>query len=426
MKFLRPIVLIITMFCMVNLYSQDVESFILKAPEKPFYSIKKIGVLEFECTNNRGMNTVITNFIVSDLLDQYRGIYDKESKYWGLKKGKEGQTFVKGVKTDFYQIIERDQLKKILKEQRLSLSGAIDESSAAEVGRVLGLDLILMGNVSYSSVDEKGSSLLGLASSSGSNCLTRKVNAKGTLKMVSVQTAQIVGTKSAETELKIYKCDDQRSGIPKPEVMAETCMKQIAREFTDYFAPGYQYIEYEFEKIKLKEFKSKGKEAMGFVEKGDLDRAFPIVYAMFEADSYNPKAAYNLGILYEMVGSYIDAFEYYGIAYELDYTNDRYAQATKRAKAGVGLNEYLEDIGRPVKPYTFTGGGVADVLADRLQVRGSSSERIEVYELPDKSSEVVAKVPGGLEFMVIEKNGQYYKVQLRGTKTGYIHKSDLK
>ena len=426
MKYLKLVICLLSIINVSIIQSQDVESFILKAPEKPFYTIKKIGILEFECSNNRHMNTIVTNFIVTDLLDQFRGIYDKESKYWGLKKGKEGQTFIKGVKTDFYQIIERDQLQKVLKEQRLSLSGAIDEGSAAEVGRLLGLDIIIMGTVSYSSVDEKGSSLLGLASSSGSNCLTIKVVAKGTMKMVSVETAQIVGTKSAENELKIYKCDDQRSGIPRPEIMAETCMKELAREFTDYFAPGYQYIEYEFEKIKLKEFKSKGKEAMGYVENGDLDRAFPIVYAMFEADSYNPKAAYNLGILYEMVGSYPDAYEYYNIAYELDYKNDRYAQAAKRAKAGIGLNEYLEDIGRPVEPYTFTGGGSAGALADRVKIKGSSSDRTDVYELPDRSSSVVAKVPGELEFNVIKKSGPFYKIQLRGTKTGFVHKSDVK
>ena len=426
MKYLKLVICLLSIINVSIIQSQDVESFILKAPEKPFYTIKKIGILEFECSNNRHMNTIVTNFIVTDLLDQFRGIYDKESKYWGLKKGKEGQTFIKGVKTDFYQIIERDQLQKVLKEQRLSLSGAIDEGSAAEVGRLLGLDIIIMGTVSYSSVDEKGSSLLGLASSSGSNCLTIKVVAKGTMKMVSVETAQIVGTKSAENELKIYKCDDQRSGIPRPEIMAETCMKELAREFTDYFAPGYQYIEYEFEKIKLKEFKSKGKEAMGYVENGDLDRAFPIVYAMFEADSYNPKAAYNLGILYEMVGSYPDAYEYYNIAYELDYKNDRYAQAAKRAKAGIGLNEYLEDICRPVEPYTFTGGGSAGALADRVKIKGSSSDRTDVYELPDRSSSVVAKVPGELEFNVIKKSGPFYKIQLRGTKTGFVHKSDVK
>lgn len=420
--------LITTLFVLIYSvsFSQDIECFILKSPEKPFYTVNKIGILEIECKNNRRLNSFVTNLVVTDLLDQYRGIYDKESKYWGLKKGKEGQTFVKGVKTDFYSIIERDQLQKVLKEQRLSLSGAIDESSAAEVGKILGLDIIIMGEVSYSSVDEKGSSLLGLASSSGSNCLTRKVTARGTMKMVSVETAEIIGTKTAEEVYSIYKCDDQRSAIPKADEMAKTCMYKIARQFTDYFAPGYQHIAYDFERIKNRALKSQGKEALGFVEKGDLDHAFPLVYAMFEADSYNPKAAYNLAVLYEMVGSYPDALEYYNIAYELDYTNEMYAESVKRAKAGVALNQYLEDIGRPVQPYTFMNTGAADVLAERVQVKGSSGDRVDVYELPDSKSGVVAKVPGGLEFKVIEKNGNYYKIQLRGTKTGFVHKSDVK
>ncbi len=425
---MRLSIFILSILCVINfsLSAQDIETFILKAPEKPFYTVKKIGVLEFDCTNNRRMNVMVTDFLVSDLLDQYRGIYDKESKFWGLKKGKEGQTFIKGVKTDFYQVIERDQLQKVLKEQRLSLSGAIDESSAAEVGKILGLDVIIMGEVSYSSVDEKGSSLLGLASSSGSNCLTRKVTARGTMKMVSVETAEIIGTKTAEAVYSLYKCDDQRSAIPRADEMAKTCMYNIARQFTDYFAPGYQLISYDFERIKNKALKSQGKEALGFIEKGDIDHAFPLVYAMFEADSYNPKAAYNLAVLYEMVGSYPDALEYYNIAYELDYTNEVYAESVKRAKAGVALNQYLEDIGRPVQPYTFMESGAADILAERIEIKGNSGDRVEVYELPDSKSGIVAKVPGGLEFKVIEKSGNFYKIQLRGTKTGFVHKSDVK
>ncbi len=409
---------IFAMLFAFNISAQDVECFILKAPDKPFYTIKKIGVLEFECTNNRYLNKIITDFMVADLLDQSRGIYDKTSKYWGLQKGKEGQTFVKGVKTDFYQVIERDQLQKVLKEQRLSLSGALDEGSAAEVGRLLGLDVIIMGSVSYSGTDER--------TGTEYPCLKRTVTAKGTMKMVSVETAQIVGTKSAKATVYMKKCTDARSSIPSQNVMAESAMKNLVRKFSDYFAPGYQYIEYKFEKVKLKEFKAKSKEAMNFIENGDLDRAFPIAYAMFEADSYNPKAAYNLGIIYEMVGSNIDALEYYTIAYDLDYSNTNYSKAVNRAKAGIRVNEYLDDIGRPIEAYTFTGDGIEDALADRIQIKGSSSDRTSVYEFPDENSKVVAKVPGGLGFKVIEKDGKFYKIQLRGTQTGFVHKAFVK
>jgi len=406
-------------------FTQKVECFVLKAPEKPFYDIQKIGVLEFSCTNNSRMNKIMTDYIVADLLDQFRGIYDRQSQLWGLQKGKDGQTFVRGVKTDFYQVVEREQIEKVLREQRFSLSGALDENSAAEVGKLLGLDVIIMGNITYTHVDEKGSNVLSLTTTStSSNCLKRTVTANGTMKIVSVKTAQVVGTKNAQASFYDRKCDDQRSGLKKADQLAESCMKQLAREFTDYFTPGYEFITYDFEKVKLKEFKEQSKEAIDFAQNGDIDRAFPIAYAIFEADSYNPKTAYNLGALYEMVGAYQDALEYYTIAYEIDYTNVKYQKAAERAKVGIQLAEYLDNIGRPIQPYAFEGD--SDALVDRVQMKGSSADRVMVYELPDKDSEVIAKIPGGIELKTIEQSGNFIKVQLRGSQMGFVHKSDIK
>lgn len=423
MKKIFPVLILLITYLSFNSAAQNIECYVLKAPEKAFYNIQKIGVMEFECTNNYRLNSKMTNMIVSDLVDQYRGIVDGKSRMLGLKPGKEGQTFVKGVKTDFYQVIEREQLQQVLKEQKLSLSGAVDENSAAEVGKVLGLDVIIMGTFSYTSSDEKGTSLLGLGSSTP-NCLKRTVSMTGTMKIISVETAQIVGTKNAQAAVYENKCDDQRSSIKRPEEYAELLLDNIARQFTDYFTPGYQLVEYEFEKIKWKDFKDQSKEAEDYIQNGDLDHAFPIVYAMYEADSYNPKAAYNLGALYEMVGDYEDAYNYYKIAYELDFTNEKFKSATERSSAGIELAEYLEEVGRPVQPYSFTGGGNA--LAERVKVKGSSADRVEVYSLPDKSAEVVAKVPGGLEFKVLGEDGKYLQIQLMGSKTGFIEKSDVK
>ncbi len=413
------IFIVLSLTFVIELPAQKVECFILKAPEKPFYNMKRIGVLEFDCTNNRHKSVVMTNFVVGDLLDQERGIYDQQGQWYGLVKSKEGRTFVKGVKTDFYDVIERDQLERIMKEQRLSLSGALDESSAAEVGKLLGLDVMIMGNVSYTHNDE-------YTNSTGSRCLKRTVSALGTIKIISVETAKIEGTRNAEASIKKTACDDNISGMPSVDQLADEVLKDLAHQFVGYFTPGYELIKYDFEKIKLKEFKDRSKEAMDFIEAGDLDRAFPIAYAMFEADSYNPKAAYNLGIIYEMVGSYEEAVEYYGIAYEIDYSNQQYQQAVERAKRGIELATFLEEVGRPVQPYTFMLDDVSTALAERVTTRGSSGDRVNVYELPDKSTDIAAKVPGGLEFKVIEKQGDFFKIQLRGTKTGFVHKSDVK
>lgn len=46
-----------------------------------------------------------------------------------------------------FKVIERTQLDKILKEQQLGLSGVIDASSAAELGKGIGVDAIIIGSV---------------------------------------------------------------------------------------------------------------------------------------------------------------------------------------------------------------------------------------------------------------------------------------
>jgi TolB-like protein len=45
-------------------------------------------------------------------------------------------------------VVEREDIEKIIAEQALSLSGAIDETSAQEVGRLLGAEYILKGELS--------------------------------------------------------------------------------------------------------------------------------------------------------------------------------------------------------------------------------------------------------------------------------------
>jgi len=54
----------------------------------------------------------------------------------------------------FLRIVERDNMEMVMEEQRLSLSGIVDESTAAEVGNILGAKAILTGKIlSYSAAE---------------------------------------------------------------------------------------------------------------------------------------------------------------------------------------------------------------------------------------------------------------------------------
>ncbi|MEO9803680.1 MAG: CsgG/HfaB family protein [Reichenbachiella sp.] len=58
---------------------------------------------------------------------------------------------------EFFEVIDRDQLDKVIKEQKLSLSGLMDESTTAEIGELKGVDVILVGNVTENIVDRQES-----------------------------------------------------------------------------------------------------------------------------------------------------------------------------------------------------------------------------------------------------------------------------
>jgi len=57
-----------------------------------------------------------------------------------------------------YDMIERDRLKEVLDEQNLGMTGVVDEAAAVQIGKVLGVDAMIFGEVTTYQVerDERG------------------------------------------------------------------------------------------------------------------------------------------------------------------------------------------------------------------------------------------------------------------------------
>ena len=85
--------------------------------------------------------------------------------------------------TGKFEVIERQLLNKILREHQFSLSGIIDENSAVELGKILGVDAIATG-----SITDLGSNV--------------KVNAR----LISAESGKLFSVAS----VKIYKDDTIR------------------------------------------------------------------------------------------------------------------------------------------------------------------------------------------------------------------------
>ncbi len=57
------------------------------------------------------------------------------------------------MQSQYFEILERDQLRRVLEEQNLGMAGVVDDATAAQVGKLLGVDALIFGEVTRYEVD---------------------------------------------------------------------------------------------------------------------------------------------------------------------------------------------------------------------------------------------------------------------------------
>lgn len=89
------------------------------------------------------------------------------SKVWGDRLGEAAadELTTQLVRSGHFTVVERSQIQKILDEQHAGQSGAIDPATAAEVGKILGAQVVLLGSITQFSVDEKSGGIGGFSAS---------------------------------------------------------------------------------------------------------------------------------------------------------------------------------------------------------------------------------------------------------------------
>lgn len=94
------------------------------------------------------------------------------------------------VRNGGYTVVERSKLDAILQEQNLGASGRVDPSTAAEIGRLLGVETVMLGSVTQMDLQrsDKGGGLLGL----GGSVEETKAYVQLSVRMVNTTTGEIL------------------------------------------------------------------------------------------------------------------------------------------------------------------------------------------------------------------------------------------
>jgi len=399
----------------------------LKAPEKTIEGMKKLAIMNFEDRlntnwryNYNDYGSQLADYMIAKLLEEHRGVYAR------------GENYMERYKTNVYTVVERSEIDKIMAEQKLGASGAVSDGDAAEVGKLLGLDVIITGGYS---TDVKTSSKTNTHKNSKTGATTYTYSAyktatiEVTMKIISVETGQIL---SVVTKTKTQKASASSSKnkseaynkLPSNQTVIANGMKAISLDLVSYFTPVFVYQGLNVEKPKVKDYKDEFKAARKEVKEKNLSKAFAIVKGVYDADPYDAAMAHNMGVLYEAVGNYDQAIQYHQTAYELD-DSKAHKEAWERAMNSKEALEELGKLGVEITPYVFDESEGAKLNVEKVKTAGKKKDRISVYAEANKGSDSIAKVPGDTEFEVLAKEGSWVKIKLLGGKEGWINKSDI-
>jgi len=256
------------------------------------------------------------------------------------------------LKNKHYTVVERTKMEPILDEQKLSLSGLINDEQRIEIGKMLGVDAFIVGSGNYSVIDNGGWYKHTYKDKNGKQKvyhtykINRKVDVTLSYRVVSVENGQILASKEINSanydESKIFlaqmyqdyveKADAEtaRLNVPDWKPIVNRLTNKIIKKAVHQIAPHY--------KNEKKEIKNGSTPAMkaGFQYAkrklwDDAKESWEFVLTDYSANGQKDKihAMYNLGIYYEIHSDLEKAEELFNQCFKMS-GKSKYLDARKR------------------------------------------------------------------------------------------------
>jgi hypothetical protein len=427
--FQRFIVLLVTAVMLLapaGTGAQEIKVFVLTPPEVVLAGVKKLAVLDLQGQGG----DALSNLLIELLMDDTRGLHEVKSGIFG--RAREGRTLQDGARTNVFELVERSRLYDVLREQRLGQSGIVDDAQAAHVGKVLGVDAVLNGTLTFGSTDKswRGTRTVkrdGQTAEVPVSCLTREVKAVARIRVTHAESGRILATTEKGATKKDDECEPSLGSIASPSDLLGPALGEIASALADHIAPRFELQDFGLKRVRGKEAESLAKKAGDLAKDLNVDEAYVIYKSLYDNDPYTPELSYNVAVLNEVVGNHRSAAEFYGAACELKDERDCRRGAERTAKGQV-FQEALAALGVEIVEHEFRIGeaDVARATAKTLEIRGSRDQRVGVLAEPREGSESVAAVPGGVTFTITAEEGAWYRIRLPGGKEGYVHRDKVK
>lgn len=232
----------------------------------------------------------------------------------------------------YFRVINRTDLSRIIDEQKIQNSGLMDESTAVEVGNLLGAQAIISGSVDAPAMHDdyyyvkrtkcKGKGEERRCWEVKVSCEKRTIGLSAQIRMIDVSTGGIIYAENVSRQQQWDHCADDTRTLPSQQAGTQLLAGAMAKTFAYKLTPHYRNISvtlmedpdiaYSDQQEKLLE------NALLYIKQARFDKAEALLRRLMEStasQSYVP--FYNIGVVYEARGDFQEAQHYYRAADEL-------------------------------------------------------------------------------------------------------------
>ncbi len=228
----------------------------------------------------------------------------------------------------YFTLINRTDLNKAMTELRLQNSGLIDDTTAVQVGNLLGAHAIIYGSLNPITMHDdryyqtrrkcKDDKCWNVRVT----CMKRTITLSAQIRMIDVTTANIIYGETVSRQQRWSRCSDDQRTIPSKETGTQYLVNTIANNFTYKLVPHYRNVSVvllENPDLKYSDLQEKLLEdSLFYIEENRYDKAEKLLRRLSEStneQSYVP--LYNIGVIYEARGNFLEAQHYYRVADKL-------------------------------------------------------------------------------------------------------------
>lgn len=248
-----------------------------------------------------------------------------------------------------YEVLDRQNLAAILQEHSLGETGLIDESTAPEIGKIIGSAAMVFGRIMNDSYSEEVTVDKPYKDKDGKTheWHVRKgvYRLSATLKVIDVETAKILAVKTVSARRTARSRADKKdpASIDSGPLYA-MCVDDITRQFLRMIAPFEERVRAAF---LTDDLLPEVDRAVGLFRVGEWEDGIAILRQATRKTGINSevqsKTFYNLGLALIYTGQYDAAVEELKTALSFDPTSRRIQNTILRAKDEKASAEKLEE-----------------------------------------------------------------------------------